>query len=89
MARNKNPLYPLYPDLSSTTPANEGLTNATIILLGSQAIQTLLTGSPRPEAYSVPDLVAAMRWLWAFHGLANLADTKEEFIEMMGFLLYP
>lgn len=78
---------PLFPDLSSTSPSNEALTNAQMILLGSQAIQTLLTGRPEPESYDVPDLIAAMRWLWAFHGMANLAETKAEFIEMMTFLM--
>lgn len=85
---NQLPTYsPLLPDLSSLSVSNESIGNAQILMIGSLAINTILTGSPAPESYSIPDLVTAAAWLWRWHLAAAGAESKEEFIEVMAFLL--
>lgn len=78
---------PLLPNLSSLTPGDESIGNAQILLLGSLAINTLLTGSPAPESYRVPELITAANWLWRWHLATAGAGSKEEFVEVMTFLL--
>lgn len=73
--------------LKNSTPP--GLTNDQILLLGATACGTVRTGWPAKESYDPADIAEAELWLFHWSLAARLAKTKEEFIEVMTFLLYP
>lgn len=73
--------------LKNSTPP--GLSNSQILLLGAMACGSVRTGWPPVESYNKADIAEAELWLFYWSLAARLAKTKEEFIDLMAFLLFP
>lgn len=70
-------------------PQDPGMTNAQVLRLGATALITIRTGHPSRKFYDPDQLVYAENWLEYWALAAEWARTKEEFIQVMTFLMYP